>query len=79
MLDRRTITIKHDNSIYLGTKPAELDQVTPLVKKERLKIPQLKIYLRADERVKYRRVREVMKACADAGAAEIIFATYESE
>jgi biopolymer transport protein ExbD len=78
LLDRRTITIKSDESLYIGNKRGELEQVTPLVRKQRASIPDLKIYLRADKRVKHRRVREVMKACADGGASEIIFASYEA-
>lgn len=77
-LDRRTITIKHDETIYIGNQPSELDAVMPMVEKQRASLPSLKIYLRADKRTRHRRVREVMKACADAGASEIIFATYEA-
>ena len=76
--DRRTITIKHDDSVYLGNRPSSVEAVKASVKKEREMIPGLKIYLRADKRVKHGRVREVMKACAEGGAAEIIFATYEA-
>ena len=78
LLDRRSITITHDETIYLGNKESELEHVKPLVKKQREQGQDLKISLRADKRVKHRRVREVMKACADGGASEIIFATYEA-
>lgn len=76
---RRTITIQADETIYVGAFPRELDEVQPLVEKTREKVPGLKIFLRADKRVKHKRVREVMQACAQAGAAEIIFATLEQE
>jgi biopolymer transport protein ExbD len=79
LLDRRTITIQADGSLYLGNRPGVLEEITPLVRKELAAAPMLKIYVRADERVRHRRVREVMKACADAGAAEVIFAAYETE
>ena len=48
------------------------------MKKELAQVPGLKVYLRADKRVRHRRVRDVMQACAEGGAAEIIFAAYES-
>jgi biopolymer transport protein ExbD len=76
---RRNITIKENGDIYLGTRPSLLEEVQPLIEKERKTIPDLKIFLRADKRVKHEKVRAVMKACADAGAAEIIFATFEQE
>lgn len=77
--DRRVVSIKADGTIYLGGAPQPLEKVKPIVEKARQQIPDLKIYLRADKRVEHKKVREVMKACADAGASEILFATYESE
>lgn len=76
---RRTISIRADDTIFIGSTSRELHEVSPLVEKARRHEPQLKIFLRADRRVKHKRVREVMEACADAGVLEIIFATYESE
>jgi biopolymer transport protein ExbD len=78
MRDRRTITITDDGQIYLGTIKAELDQVGPTVKKEIAKIKDLKIFIRAARGVKYKEVEQVMKACSQAGASEILFAAYES-
>ncbi len=76
---RRTITIKADDTIFVGSTSRELEEVAPLVESAKRHEPHLKIYLRADRNVKHKRVRDVMKACADAGVLEIIFATYESD
>jgi biopolymer transport protein ExbD len=44
---------------------------------EHLKVdPQMKLYLRADRTVKFAVVRKAMAACAAAGVADVIFATY---
>ena len=75
--DRRTITITSDEMIFVGTSARPLEEVGPLVEKARREVPGLKIFLRADKRTPHKRVREVMKVCAEAGAAEIIFATFE--
>ena len=40
--------------------------------------PDLRIYLRADRQVRYKYIKAVMEACAEAGIADIIFGTYES-
>jgi biopolymer transport protein ExbD len=77
--DRRTISIKEDGTIYVGMEPRELEEVQPIVERVLEQVPHLKIFLRADRNVPHKRVREVMKACAEAGVVEIIFATYESE
>lgn len=77
--DRRVITIRQDGTIYLGSYVHPLADVKPLIEKERQTVPGLKIFLRADRNAPHKHVRQVMKACAEAGAAEIIFATYEKE
>ena len=74
---RRTITVKEDGVIYLGTTPVPLDEVGPAIKKEIERVPALKIYLRADRGTPHKDVREVMKRCAENGAVEILFAAYE--
>jgi biopolymer transport protein ExbD len=38
----------------------------------------LRIYLRADRRVRHKHIKAVMEACAEAGIADIIFGTFES-
>jgi len=77
--DRRTVTIKEDGTIYLGTLPVDIEEVEPEIREHRKKVPGLKVYLRADKRLDHGEVRKVMEKCAAAGAAEIIFATYETE
>jgi biopolymer transport protein ExbD len=75
--DRRTITIDHEGTIFLGVRPSEKEEIKPIVKKAKAQLPMLKIFLRADKRVEHKVVRDVMKECAAAGATEIIFATHE--
>lgn len=77
--DRRVITISDDERIHIGGRQVALDSVRTTVEKARQEIPDLKIYLRADKTLRHQRVRQVMQACAAAGCAEIIFATYETE
>ena len=77
--NRRTITVKENGDIYLGNVPSDMEDIGPRVKKEREKVPGLKIYLRAAEKTPHKFVRDVMKECAAHGAAEILFATYEKE
>ncbi len=77
--DRRYITIKDDGTILLGGNTATIPQVKTAIEQAAKTIPNLKIFLRADKRLKHKKVREVMQACADAGASEIIFAAYQSE
>ena len=75
--NRRSITIAADGAIFFGSQKHVLADLEPMVRKTRAQVPGLKIYLRADRRVHHKQVRDVMKACAAAGAVEIIFATLE--
>jgi biopolymer transport protein ExbD len=79
MTDRRYLTVQEDGTILLGGTKVTLDIVRQEIGKAHNQIPDLKIFLRGDARVKHKQVREVMAACAEAGASEIIFAAYQSE
>jgi len=56
------------------------DEGLQTVMTERLKVePAMRLYLRADRNVKFAVVRRAMSACAAAGVADVIFATYERD
>ena len=39
--------------------------------------PDLRIHLRADQATPYSEIKKVLQACADVGAYEVIYATYQ--
>lgn len=41
--------------------------------------PNLRVYLRVDREVDFAQVRRAIKACAEAGVFDVIFATFQSE
>jgi biopolymer transport protein ExbD len=56
------------------------DEGLELAMKEHLKTePSMRLYLRADRTVKFQLVKRAMTACAAAGVADVIFATYEHD
>jgi biopolymer transport protein ExbD len=77
--ERRYITIKVDGTILLGGAVVTLDQVKAEITKATKQKPDIRIFLRADAQLRHKSVREVMQACADGGASDIIFAAYQSE
>jgi len=86
---RCTITIKQDETVWLGNitvgslgeggESALLERLDEYVGQIRQRIPDLKVNLRADKRLKHKQVRKVMTACARVGITDIIFATYQSD
>ena len=77
--DRRYVTIQFDGTIHLGGTIVNLGSLRQEIAKAQKQIPDLKIFLRADRRLAHKKVREVMQTIAEAGAGEIIFASYQSE
>ena len=77
--DRRFVSVQADGTILLGGETANLDQVKESIRKQLREIPDLKVVVRADRALKFKPVRAVMQACAEGGASEVIFSTFESE
>lgn len=67
------------SEILMNLKLVTTEEIRRVIEKEVAQNPDLSIYLRADRRLDFKHVREVMDACAQAGVVDIIFGTYESE
>jgi len=82
--DRQLITIRSvDDSgdqaeIYMNLKEIDLETFTSEIGNLYEVNEDLKVYLRADERMKHKHIKEVMQACASVGIVDIIFGTFES-
>jgi len=76
---RIAITIKDDGAIVSGSQTLTVEQVTEMVKQRVGENPNARIFLRADKTLAHKKVREVMKACADGGVGDIIFSAYQSD
>jgi biopolymer transport protein ExbD len=88
--DRRTLTILpggngQEPSVVLGLIPQkDMEDLTKhltadIEKLSKTKRANLRVYLRADANVKHKIVRDVMKACADAGVPNVVFAALQTE
>lgn len=77
--DRGIITIDVDENIYMGAYPATLEEITEMVKERVEDNPKFQVQLRIDARVRHEEVRNILKACAEGGALDVIFSTYQSE
>lgn len=77
--DRKTISVDAEGVAYWGAQPIELDklpaQLEPLV----ANTPDLRIQLRADRTTEFSHIKEVLKSCAEAGAYNIVYSTYQSD
>jgi biopolymer transport protein ExbD len=76
--DRGTISIDTTGQIYMGSIPQTLEEMQSLLKKSLTKNSELRIHLRADRTTEYQYIKKVLRACAEVGAYEVIYATYQS-
>jgi biopolymer transport protein ExbD len=53
-------------------------QLVKSMQQRRAQNPAIRLYLRAHKDVPFKRVKQVLRACADAGIADIIFASFQS-
>lgn len=74
---RDTVTLTKDGNLFKGTQSVTFEELTNLVQAGN-NVPGYKVFLRVDKLTPHREVQKVMKACADGGVVNIIFAVYQS-
>ena len=76
---RYPITVDVDGNLYVGldSQKVTLEELTEQLAAEIEADPELRVLIRADRRVKYKTDEEIMEACAEAGANDMIFAAFE--
>lgn len=75
---RMTVSITEDGTLFAGSTKVSKEFLKEYATAMFTENPALKVFLRADARVKHKSVREAMAALADAGIVDIIFSTYET-
>jgi len=76
--DRGIISLDAEGGIYLGDQPQELSQMQAVIKESLAQNPELRIQVRAAAQTPYESIKEVLRACAEVGAYEVIYATYQA-
>lgn len=78
--DRGTVSIQKTADgvqLYIGAVPATLEQISEEITQTLKSNPDLKLFVRADQSVAFGDIKKVLKTCAEAGAYEVIYATYQ--
>jgi biopolymer transport protein ExbD len=74
---RLMLSVDKDGKIYAGLEEMNIEQLKERITVELELNPNVKILVRADENVQYKTNKEIMLACAEMGAVDIIYATFE--
>lgn len=76
--DRGTISLDAEGVIYLGATEQSLESMQAAIKASLAENPDLRIQVRSDQATAYSDVKKVLRACAEVGAYEVIYATYQA-
>ena len=76
--NRAVIRIDGQGRYFIGQTPADKKALADHLKKRFENYPPLRLYIRADKNTPGKKIKEVMKMAADAGALDVIFGSYQS-
>ena len=76
--NRDIISIDEQGRYFIGAEPTDKKQLADYLKKRFENTPPLRLYIRADKTTPAKKIKEVMKMAADAGAIDVIFGSYQS-
>jgi biopolymer transport protein ExbD len=75
---RGILSVDAEGLYYIGDEPHSLEALSAAIKVRLAADPELRVQVRADQATEYAAVQKLLKAAAQAGAYEIIYATYEA-
>ena len=73
--DRGILTLDAEGTLYMGAREVETEAMQGMIKQTLHTHPQLKVQLRADAKTPYKAIKEVLRACAEVGVYDIVYAT----
>lgn len=76
MAGRVVVNVDAGGSYYLGNEKVDLAGLTHHLKRRMIEFPPLKVYLRADANTPAMKTKEFYRACAEAGAIEVVLGTF---
>ena len=76
--NRDIISIDAEGRYFIGQEIADKKRLAEYLKKRFENTPPLRLYIRADQKTSGKKIKEIMKMAADAGAVDVIFGSYQS-
>lgn len=71
------LSVDANNQVYVATQPVTIEELKTFITAELELNVDLRILIRADHRVEYKTCKEIMIACGEVGATDLIYATFE--
>jgi biopolymer transport protein ExbD len=79
LANRDIINIGGDGTYFLKSNPVTKEQLSRYLKQRFKDYPPLRLYVRADRDTPGKKIKEVMRLAAEAGAIDVIFGSYLRE
>jgi biopolymer transport protein ExbD len=76
--NRGIVSVKEGGMIFFGAREVTAAELQEGVSQALRDTPRLRIQLRADRLTRFEDIQRVLKACAEAGAVDVIYSTHQS-
>ncbi|ADE53511.1 ExbD/TolR family protein [Coraliomargarita akajimensis] len=76
---RETASLLNDGTIYYGNTAVTLEELQAIIADSVSKNPNVQVLLRIDSETEYFHTRDLMAACSEVGAVNIIFTSYQTD
>ncbi len=76
--DRDIISIDDAGAYWVGQRIISRGELAAYLKRRLIDYPPLRLYVRADRLTPGRKIKEFMRMAAEAGAVDVIFASYQN-
>jgi biopolymer transport protein ExbD len=77
--DRAMVTVQAGGAVFIGGESTDLGGLGRRLRAALSANPKVRLQVRADARATFAEIKKVLRACAEAGAYEIIYATHQSD
>ena len=74
---RFLISVTQDGTLYVGHDVVTIEELKERLKPELEFDPEVRIQIRSDGNVRYKVNEEIMEACAEVGATDLIYSAFE--
>jgi len=76
--DRDIVSIDATGQFFIGQREASREELAAYLKERFKNFPPLRLYVRADKETPAKKIKDLMRMAADAGAINVIFGTFQN-
>lgn len=78
LTDRGIVSVREDGAVFVRGNEVEREDLKEHIERSLRETPRLRVQVRADRETRFEKIQRVLKACAEAGAVDVIYSTHQS-